>query len=235
MKSFIVALMLLLPVAQQEQGEAKLTQETTSTKVEAPSIGKRDQPIKINHPSGAKVQAIFANVSSGNVVWSYLSEDHFERSETYTVFAAPPGDYLITTGDSTILRIVEEGGPNPQPKPNPEPGPPDPQPEPEPNPEPAPGPKLKVNWAVWIYEQGDTIDQIPQTNTRLSIETQRYLDSRGIRKAAYDDEQNEAKPFMKVSESLPSLVLVQETGKFVAFPAPASVDELKKMIEGVSQ
>lgn len=237
MRSLFVGLMLLLPLAGQEQ-VASVVPESTATiaRVDAPSVAKRDRPVRINHPKGAKVQAIYADVSTGTVVWSYMPEEHFERDETYTSFAAPPGDYLITIGDSTILRIVEEGGPRPNPNPNPgpspgpEPGPPDPEPEPEPE----PGPKLKVNYAVWIYEQTDAINQIPQTNTRLSIETQRYLESRGIKKFAYDDEQDAAKPFSKVVESLPALILMQEKGKYLAFPAPSSLDELKKLVEEVS-
>ena len=39
-------------------------------KVEAPAIAKRDRPVKINHPTGAKVQAIYASVVSGSVSWT---------------------------------------------------------------------------------------------------------------------------------------------------------------------
>jgi hypothetical protein len=202
--------------------------------VSAPSVAKRDKPIKINHPSGAKVQAIYARTESGVVVWSFLADEHFERADTYTVFAAPPGDYLITTGDSTILKIVEEGGPQPKPNPRPEPGPDPPKPEPEPEPKPAP--KIKINWAVWIYEQTDAVDQLDQTNVRQSIETRQYLESQGIKLAAYDDDQDAAKagPFREVADKLPALVLMQDASKFSVHEAPSSLHELKELIAEAS-
>jgi len=209
---------------------------TETQRVQSPSLVKRDRPIKVNHPEGAKIQAIFANVSQGVVSWSYLPEDHFERTPTFTIFVAPPGDYFITTGDSTIIKIVEEGGPGPRPDPKPDPPPPDPKPDPKPDPNPQPSPKLKVNWAVWIYEQSDAMTHIAQTNTRLSIETRRYLESRGIKMAGYDDEQDaaQAKPFREAAGKLPSLVLMQDASKYVVRPAPSSVEELKKIMKEVT-
>lgn len=211
---------------------ASMSQDNASFKVSTPPVAKRDQPVRINHPPGIKIQAIYADLASGVVTWSYLSEDHFQRADTYTVFAAPPGDYLVTTGDSTILKIIEEGGPRPVPTP----GPPKPNPQPSPSPYPSPQPKMKVSWAVWVYEQVDAAGQVSQTNTRLSVLTRQFLDLRGIKFAAYDDDQESAKaePFRKVASSLPALILLDESGKSVSYPAPKSVDELKSIIKEVT-
>jgi hypothetical protein len=210
---------------------------TVNNRVDAPAVGKRDRPIRINHPEGAKVQAIYANTDQGVVRWSFLPEDHFERTPKFTIFVAPPGDFLITTGDSTILRIVEELQPGPQPRPQPQPEPqPRPQPEPPaPEPQPSPGPTGSVAWAVWVYEQADSVNQIPQTNTRLSIETRRYLESLGIKMVAYDGDQDaaKAKPFRDAAKSLPALVLMQDANRYTTFPAPKSIDELKRLVREV--
>ena len=204
------------------------SQEPPKYKVDSPSIAKRDRPVKVNHPAGAKIQAIYANVVSGAVMWVYLPEEHFERSDTQTIFAAPPGDYLITSGDSTIVKIVSEGDPKPTPVP------PDPEPGPGPEPKPKPKPNLKAEWLVWIYEQADAIDQLPQTNTRLSIETRKYLESRGIKMAAYDDELEAAKPFVSVAKELPALIVSQDAKNFRVFSAPKSLDELKSILKEVT-
>lgn len=217
-------------------------QETLADRafVQPPSVVKRDRPLKINHPAGTKIQAIFANAEQGVVSWVYLSEDHFERSSTFTIFVAPPGDYLITTGESTIVKVIEEGRPDPRPEPKPEPKPvpptPEPKPDPNPTPNPQPSPKMKIDWAVWIYEQTDAVDQLSQTNTRLSIETRKFLESRGIKMAAYDDDQDsaKAKPFLEAAGNLPALILMQDANKYVVRKAPKSVDELKAMIKEVS-
>lgn len=204
--------------------------------VSAPTIGKRDEQNKVNHPADAKIQAIHAYVNGGQIVWMYLPEKHFAREETHTWIVAPPGDYFITTGDSTILKIVEEGTPGPQPKPKPGPSPsPDP-PEPEPDPKPNPSPKMEINWAVWVYEQTDAVDQLAQTNVRQSIETRNYLKEKGIVFAAYDDDQKSAKAeqFREAVDNLPAIVLMQDSKKFSVHPAPASLDELKILVKEVS-
>lgn len=205
---------------------------SVNNRVDAPSVGKRDRPIRINHPEGAKIQAIYANTDQGIVKWAFLPEEHFERTPTFTIFVAPPGDFLITTGDSTILRIVEEFQPAPRPQPTPPPRPEPPAPDPQPNPNPQPN--SKINWAVWVYEQSDTINQVAETNTRLSAETRRYLESRGIRLAAYDDDQDaaKAKPFKDAAKTLPAIVLMEDETKYSVHPAPKSLDELKKLVEG---
>lgn len=207
--------------------------------VDAPSVAKRDRPIKINHPEGAKVAAIFADVSSGVVSWKFVPDEHFERTPTYTIFAAPPGDYLITDGRSTILRILEETVPPspdpPRPAPNPDPKP-EPEPKPDPEPKPSPVPKIKVRWAVWIYEQADSILQIPETNTRLSTETRKLLDDKGIAFAAYDADQEAAKagPFRDVASKLPALVLMEDSQKYSIHPAPKTVAALKELLKEVA-
>jgi hypothetical protein len=200
-------------------------QEAAKYKVESPSVARRDRPVRVNHPAGAKIQAIYANVVAGTVTWVYLPEEHFDRGETHTVFAAPPGDYLLTSGDSTILKIVQGGDSIP------EPPPPKPEPKPEPKPDPKPAPKLKPDWVVWVYEQADAINQIPQTNTRLSIETRRYLESRGIKMIAYDADQPAAKPFMAVAKQLPAVIVSQDANNYQAFSAPKTLDELKSILK----
>jgi hypothetical protein len=216
---------------------------SVNNRVDAPAVGKRDRPIRINHPEGAKVQAIYARTEQGIVKWSFLPEDHFERTPSFTIFVAPPGDFLITTGDSTILRIVEELQPGPQPQPRPQPQP-EPQPKPEPpKPEPQPGPQPspspqpgKLTWAVWVYEQADSINQVPQTNTRLSVETRRYLESKGIKMVAYDDDQQSAsaKSFRDAVKSVPAIVLMQDEKTYTTHPAPKSLDELKQLVKEAS-
>jgi hypothetical protein len=231
LRSTVITLWLVLSVY-----SIATPQETLAEKsfVQSPSVVKRDRPLKINHPAGTKIQAIFANAERGVVSWVYLSEDHFDRSSTFTIFVAPPGEYLITTGESTIVKVIEEGIPGPKPTPSP----PDPKPDPDPNPTPSPqpSPKLKLEWAVWIYEQADAINQVPETNTRLSIETRRFLESRGIKLVAYDDDQEaaKAKPFLAAAGDLPSLLLMQDSTKYVVRKAPKSLDELKAMIKEVT-
>jgi hypothetical protein len=202
-----------------------IPQETLTEKtfVQSPSVVKRDRPIRINHPEGVKIQAIFAKVDQGAVAWSYLPEDHFERSGLFTIFVAPPGDYFLTTGESTIIKIVDGGSPAPEP----------PKPQPKPEPDSNLKPKLKVHWAVWVYEQADSINQVPQTNTRLSSETRRYLESRGIKMSAYDDDQDsaKAKPFIDAAGKLPSLFLIQDSLKYSVYKAPSSLDELKAIVK----
>jgi outer membrane biosynthesis protein TonB len=143
---------------------------------------------------------------------------------------------LITTGESTIVKVIEEGRPDPKPEPKPIPPTPEPKPDPKPTPGPQPSPKMSVAWAVWVYEQADAINQVPQTNTRLSAETRRFLDSRGIKMAAYDDDQEaaKAKPFLDAAGSKPSLLLMQDANKYVVRKAPSSVDELKAMVKEVT-
>jgi hypothetical protein len=215
-------------------------EKLTENSVQAPSVVKRDRPLKINHPAGVKVQAIYASLDQGVVSWVYMSEDHFDRSETFTIFVAPPGDYMITTGESTIVKVIEEGKPSPRPDPKPDPKPeppkPEPKPDPKPDPKPEPSPKLTVNWAVWIYEQSEAISQVPQTNTRQSIETRKFLESKGIKIAAYDDDQEsaKAKPFRDAATTLPALFLVQDSNKYIVRKAPSSLDELKAIVREVT-
>lgn len=202
-------------------------------------IHKRDRPIVIEHDAGEVVSALFVSESGE---WQTLPDDHFVRGETRTILVGPVGQYLLTTGGSTIIKVVDEGRPEPQPKPDPKPGPdpqPNPQPDPEPDPEPEPDPPipaLDVKWAVWVYEQSEAINEIPQTNVRLSAETREYLQGRGIKFAAYDDDQQaaRARPYKQAAGMLPALVLMESATKFKAFPAPQSLDELKANLKEVT-
>ena len=116
--------------------------------VTVPAVNKRDQPIAVEHESGAKVQAIFAFVDAGgSVVWQTLPDDHFKRGDTETILAAPPGEYVITTGDFEIIKVVEDGQPDPRPQPNPVP------PEPDPSPPVPPEPVIEGRVWVTVFEQ----------------------------------------------------------------------------------
>lgn len=196
--------------------------------VEAPSISKRDQPIKINHPEGAKIQAIYALVAGEKVEWLFLPEDHFVRGETHTILAAPPGDYLVTAGDSTIIKVVEQGdpGPQPRPKPNPKPDPPGPNPEPEPPPD-----QLRVEWAIWVEEISERMKHLQATSTMMDLNARRSLTDRGIDVRLYDDDQSEAEPFLSITEGRrPALVLMQDSENYLVFDAPKSPEELETLI-----
>jgi len=113
-------------------------------------INKVNRPFVVEHDAGAKVQAIFAAQSGGSVVWQSLPEEHFVRRETETIVAAPAGDYLITIGDSEIIKVIDESKPRPDPAPGPDPVPPEPDPKPEPGP--SPGPVEGLVW-VMVFEQ----------------------------------------------------------------------------------
>lgn len=195
--------------------------------VEAPSVAKRDRPVVINHPDGAEIQAIYARVTGGAVVWEYLPDDHFVRTPTQTIFSAPPGDYLVTSGDSTILKVVEEGGPSPRPQPDP----PDPKPEPQPEPDPEPAPdQLRVQWAIWVEEIADRPQHPDATGVMVDAESRRLLTDRGISVRVYDDDQAEASPFVAVADELPALILMESEDRFLTFPAPTSRDELEQIV-----
>lgn len=194
--------------------------------VEAPSVNKRDRPITINHPEGATIQAIFAKVVRGNVVWEYLGDDHFDRKPDRTIFAAPPGEYLITSGDSTIIKIVEEGQPDP---PRPEPGP-EPQPEPEPDPQPSPD-KLRINWAIWVEEISERPRFPDETATMRDADTRRVLSDLNIQMRQYDDDQPEAGPFLQLTDGTrPALILMQDAQKYLVFPAPKSPEDFETLV-----
>ncbi|MEO1528703.1 MAG: hypothetical protein AAFX06_25050 [Planctomycetota bacterium] len=197
--------------------------------VKAPSVNKRDRPITIQHPEGAKVQAIFANVVEGRVVWQFLPDEHFTREAKKTVFAAPPGEYLITTGDSTILKIVDEGGPKPRPPPPP-PFDEDDGEQDDTEPEPAPK-KLKLNWVVWVEEQANRSQNWEQTATMIDPYAGKFIADWPAKKRIYDADQAGAKPFLAITEGKrPAVVLMESDDRFLVFPAPKSVNELETLI-----
>jgi hypothetical protein len=79
LRSTVISLLLVLSAF-----SVAVPQETLSLtekqSVQAPSVVKRDRPLKINHPAGVKVQAICANLEQGVVTWAFMPEDHFDRS-----------------------------------------------------------------------------------------------------------------------------------------------------------
>ena len=190
-------------------------------RIAAPSISPRDRPVKINHPAGATIQAIYV---ADNGKWAFLAEPHFIRHDEFTIFAAPANTYLVTTGDSTILKIVDDG--------DPEPDPPDPKPEPEPEPEPGPQP-IVAKWAIWIEEQSERAKHVEQTRVATQAKTRGDLIGRGIQPRIYDDDQQAAQPFLPLTDGrpLPVLVLYDEVAKeHRSFPAPKTKEELERII-----
>lgn len=195
-----------------------------------PAIIKRDRPVVVEHSPGVKISAIFGAVEHGSFVWKMLPEEHFFRGETKTFFAAPPGEYIVITGDSKIVKVVEEGSPAPGPKPNPEPKP---EPEPEPKPEPEPEPNaIQAEWVIWIEEVQDRAQFIEQTSAMLSPETKSRLQSMGLKVRVYDDDQPEAKGFLKwIGDKRPALIILGKDPKeFRVFDAPKSVADAEALV-----
>ena len=196
------------------------------------AVQRRDTPFKINHPAGAEVKAIFAKVEDGGIVWAYLPDSHFIRSDSVTYMAAPPGEYLITVGGTEIVKVIEEGQPNPRPEPpRPEPAP-NPEPQPEPEPEPSPD-KLSIDWAVWVEESADRFENNAETRTMYDTSLWRWLAEKKINRFVYDDEMAGSKPWVKFAGDVrPALILYQrEPQKHLTFPAPKSVEAAKALIE----
>lgn len=187
-------------------------------------------PIVVEHQVSTEVQALFHDGSGFNM----LKDRHFYRADGVTVIAPPVGQYvLIYDGTVKIIEVTEEGKPEPDPEPRPDPEPtPDPEPEP-PGPEPEPEP-IEIAWAVWIYEQADSLDHVDETNVRQSAETREFLDSKGIKFASYDDDQEAAKPFLDKVKKLPALFLMKDKSTYTVYSAPESVDELKEMVRATS-
>lgn len=197
--------------------------------VEVDGIAKEHRPIVVTHESGVRINVLFWDNGEPRL----LTDDHLIRLDDRTIWSAPAGVYTVIQQGSVIVQVTADGSPRPSPTPGPKPDPPKPDP---PDPEPTPGPQIEIKWAVWIYEQTDAISQRDQTNVRQSIETRKYLDSRGIKFAAYDDDQDAAKarPFLSVAGNLPALVLMQDASAFTTHSAPSSIEELRKLIAEVS-
>lgn len=195
--------------------------------VEVEPVNKRDTPIVIGHEAGQKINAIFVD-SDGS--WRTLPDEHFRRGNTETIFSGPPGQYLITAGDSEIVKIVEDGKPepkpHPEPKPDPEPGP-DPAPEP---PEPGPGPIL-ATWVVWLEEQQEGGGNPDATDVMDDAGFRQSLDDKGIKVRVYDDDQPEARSFVRVAGDIrPAMILVESPTAYRVFPAPKTVEEAERII-----
>lgn len=195
-----------------------------SGQVTAPSIVRRDEPVKINHPAGATIQAIYVD---GNGEWAFLADRHFVRDSTFTILAAPPSTYLVTTGESTILKVVGGSGPEPQPGPSPRPDPTPPGPEPQPDPGPPP---LVAKWAVWIEEQMKRGDYPDVVAVMTSPDVRRSLEDRGLKWRIYDDDEGAVKWLADATTIRPAFMLIEEGGQPRVFPAPKTAEELKTII-----
>jgi len=216
MKSFLLSLLIAAP--------AVLV--ASSGQIDVDTIQKRDRPFAISHDAGVVVQAIYVD-SSGR--WSYLADHHFIREDEKTYMAAPAGEYLITTGQAKIVKVIDEGQPDPKPEPEPEPPKPDPKPDPEPD-------GIRAEWAVWIEEIEDRTKHIDESQVMRDAETWEFVQSLGIKIRIYDDDQPIAAPFVKVMQQsgvqTPALILVESEQVYRVFPAPKSFAEVEKTIRG---
>jgi len=216
MKSFLLSLLIAAP--------AVLV--ASSGQIDVDTIQKRDRPFAISHDAGVVVQAIYVD-SSGR--WSYLADDHFIREDEKTYMAAPAGEYLITTGQAKIVKVIDEGQPDPKPEPEPEPPKPDPKPDPEPD-------GIRAEWAVWIEEIEDRTKHIDESQVMRDAETWEFVQSLGIKIRIYDDDQPIAAPFVKVMQQsgvqTPALILVESDKVYRVFPAPKTFADAEKTIRG---
>ena len=201
------------------------------TAVEVEPIQKRDTPIVITHGEGETVNAVF--VTPGGA-WEFLADNHFRRGDTETIMAGPPGQYLVTTGDSSIINVIEEGRPDPDPQPRPDPTP-DPQPEPDPQPDPPdpePGPApILAKWLVFLEEQSERANNPQQTAVITSLALRESLIDRGIKVRVYDDDQPAAQPFAKVAGTdRPAMILIEDSKNFRVFDVPDSVAAVEQIV-----
>ena len=125
------------------------------------------EPIVVEHEAGARVQVL----PWGTSVPSFLDEKHIKRFADHTVFAAPPGAYLVAAKGELAIVIIEGSAPVP---PGPGPQPPGPNPPgPGPTPPTPPGPQPDVP-----TDEFNNIGQL--ANKTLSVltqeERQRYLE-----------------------------------------------------------
>jgi len=216
MKSFLLSLLIAAP--------AVLV--ASSGQIDVDTIQKRDRPFAISHDAGVVVQAIYVD-SSGR--WSYLADDHFIREDEKTYMAAPVGEYLITTGQAKIVKVIDEGQPDPKPEPEPEPPKPDPKPDPPPD-------GIRAEWAVWIEEIEDRTKHLEESQVMRDAETWEFVQSLGIKIRIYDDDQPIAAPFVKVMQQsgvqTPALILVESDKVYRVFPAPKTFADAEKTIRG---
>ncbi|MEM1224591.1 MAG: hypothetical protein AAGJ40_02780 [Planctomycetota bacterium] len=195
--------------------------------VDVEPINKRDTPITIRHEAGEVIRAIFVD-SSGE--WKTLGDEHFRRGELETTFAAPPGQYLLTAGDSTIVRVVEEGKPTP-PGPRPEPRPdPEPEPDPQPDPEPNPNPPILAKWVIWVEEQSERSSHPDEVAVMMDPGLRESMEDRGLKVRVYDKDLSLGKKYANIAEDLPAMFLVESADEYRSFPAPKTKDEAERII-----
>ena len=198
--------------------------------ISVPAVNKRDRPIVIEHGAGETVQAVFGTVVNGAMVWQTLSDDHFSRGESQTIMVAPPGDYVVTTGDSQIIKVVEDG----QPKPKPNPGPsPDPSPDPEPVP---PTPTPIVDGLVWVmvFEQTSDRSKLPDFAELMASGYLADLDAKtDFEFQGYDIDSDGAKKRRTwwQGKELPVAVLTSESGEVLAAEHIESESDLRSVIK----
>lgn len=202
-------------------------QEIAPYSLRVDSTQRRDAPFKITHPEGAVVRAIFAQVTQGGVVWAYLPDSHFIRESGVTYMAAPPGEYLITLGDSQIVKVVEEGKPGPQP-----PGPQPPPDEDEGEGDDKPEGLEKIDYAIWLEESSERFINKEQSDTAYNPELWDYLSDQAIKRVVYDVDQAGAESWVKVvGDTLPALILFDSKAeKYKVYPAPKTVSEAKRLV-----
>ena len=198
--------------------------------ISVPAVNKRDRPIVIEHGAGETVQAVFGTVVNGAMVWQTLSDDHFSRGESQTIMVAPPGDYVVTTGDSQIIKVVEDG----QPKPKPNPGPsPDPSPDPEPVP---PTPTPIVDGLVWVmvFEQTSDRSKLPDFAELMASGYLADLDANAdFEFQGYDVDSDGARKRRAwwQGKELPVAVLTSESGEVLAAEHIESESDLRSVIK----
>lgn len=195
--------------------------------ISVPSVVKTDRPFVVEHASGAEVQAIFAVATADGIVWQSLADEHFIRRDAETIIAAPAGDYLITTGESQIVKVVGES----EPKPKPDPVPPTPGPEPEPTPGPQP-----LDGLVWVmvFEQTTDRTQYPDFAGLMTSGYWADLDAKNDFEAvSYDIDSPGAAKRRQYwqGQELPVAVLSDESGAIIGKRTVRSIEDLRTAIK----
>lgn len=99
---------------------------TAAFAVEVPERAKEHQPILAKHQCDTKIQI----VPWGTPLPTFLDEAHIHRFADHTVFAGPPGAYMVMGDGQIAFVIVEAVKPPEPPKPDPDtPTPPGPSPD----------------------------------------------------------------------------------------------------------
>jgi hypothetical protein len=197
--------------------------------VDVPSVGKRDRPIVIGHDEGVTVSAIFARIVNDQVVWNTLPDEHFVRREKETILVAPAGEYIVTTGESEIIKVVEEGTPDPDPRPEPKP---DPRPEPDP-PEPEPEPVEGLVWVMVFEQTTDRADNIEFAKLMTSEYWDELDDKPDFEAVSYDIDSKDIGTRSKwlEGEELPLVVICREDGEVLGKQTVKSQADLERAIK----